>query len=223
MLFLLGLFILGAYTQSITNNGECKAVGQPVLMLSKGVCVLTGKVLFMGDGFSSLVGIKGDCNKYGPLFNSTEVVACVHTHGDGNTEDVLPLREVGLLERILFWVCDMVGLTIVWAWTIFGALLSLPMWLVNSVMYPIWHYEHWLIVDSVLGGLVIAMVVYWFGLRGRKPAQLKAKVITGTREIASTTSAPVVPPPEDGTPTRQKGMAPVDMDVMYEELSKKSK
>ena len=207
MLFVL-ILLLGVDAQSITKYGECKAVGQPSLALSRGVCVLTGKVLFTAGGFSSLVGVKGDCNKYGPLFNSTEIVECVHTHGD--VEEVLPIGPpVGYVE----WA-------VVHIWALAGWLINIPFWLIGLVSYHLWYYEHWLIVDSILGVAVVAAVVYWFGFRGKKPA---AKKIKGgeMHEIASTNSHSV--PPIDGTPTRQRSIiSPDEMDTMYNQLASKN-
>jgi len=204
------VLLLGAEAQTITQQGECKAVGQPSLALSKGVCVLTGKVLFTAGGFSSLVSVKGDCNKYGPLFNSSEVVACIHTHGDGNMEEVLP--EGAMVGHV--------GVLTAYTWTLVGWVISIPFWVFDWVVYPLWYYEHWMIVDSIVGGAVVAAVVYWFGFRGKKPAARKNRTGGEVHEIASTASHG--PPPADGTPKRQRSsLSPDDMDTMYHQLASK--
>jgi hypothetical protein len=198
-------------------DGSCKAIGQPILGLVDGACVLSGKVLFTaGEHVASVATIKGDCDRYGWLFRLDEDIACTWTETDDidrihswwhvsfNWWHVDGLRAIVML--FLWSVRFTIASTAasLWAGFLFLAWFGprdLIVWIWNSMMYS----PYWLWIDSTLALVVVGFVVYWYGYRMRVHP-LPGPQGVEQEEIASTTLPAQRKSPSPPSATKQAEM-----------------
>ena len=190
----------GVRAELFRVDGDCKAIGQPILSLVDGSCVLTGKVLFTsGEQVASVATLKGDCEKYGWLFRVDRNIPCTWT----GTNDIDRIHSwwyvsfnwwpgegpVAVFMLFLWsaWWMVISAAASLWAGflflTIFGP-RDLIVWIWNTMLYS----PYWLWIDSILAVLVVGLVVYWYGYRTRVHSTTPISKEVVVEEIASTST-----------------------------------